>query len=162
MKSPHHEHEDQTAELAETRLLENGGMLELSSGNFVTPVEITLAPNADHPAVLTIYRAENLQKNTDGSPCLFAGEKSAGAFHGPSCYRKETFDPEAAYVIVSEADVSAAQGDAGFIMLYAGQTITIGREQASSPPSLNKNPHVSRGHLILSVDKKPVDKKLVG
>ena len=154
MKSPHHEHEDQTAELAETRLLENGGMLELSSGNFVTPVEITLAPNADHPAVLTIYLAENLQKNTDGSPCLFAGEKSAGAFHGPSCYRKETFDPEAAYVIVSEADVSATQDDAGFIMLYAGQTITIGREQAGSLSSLRENPYVSRGHLILSVDEK--------
>lgn len=154
MKSPHHEHEDQTAELAETRLLENGGMLELSSGNFVTPVEITLAPNADHPAVLTIYRAENLQKNTDGSPCLFAGEKSAGAFHGPSCYRKETFDPEAAYVIVSEADVSATQDDAGFIMLYAGQTITIGREQAGSLSSLRENPYVSREHLVLSVDEK--------
>lgn len=154
MKSPHHEHEGQTAELAETRLLENGGMLELSSGNFVTPVEITLAPNADHPAVLTIYLAENLQKNTDGSPCLFAGEKSAGAFHGPSCYRKETFDPEAAYVIVSGADVSAAQGDAGFIMLYAGQTITIGREQAGSLSSLRENPYVSREHLVLSVDEK--------
>lgn len=154
MKSPHHEHEKQIAELAETRSLENGGMLELSSGNFVTPVEITLAPNADHPAVLTIYLAENLQKNTDGSPCLFAGEKSAGVFHGPSCYREEEFDPEAAYVIVSEADVSAAQGDAGFAVLYAGEPVTIGREQAGSLSSLRENSYVSREHLVLSVDEK--------
>ena len=154
MKSPHHEHEDQTAELPEIRSLENGGTLELSSGNFVTPAEITLAPNAKHPAILTIYRAENLQKNTDGSPCLFAGEKSAGAFHGPSCYREEEFDPEAAYVVVSEADVSATQGDAGFAVLYAGELVTIGREQAGSLSSLRENSYVSREHLVLSVDEK--------
>lgn len=153
MTLPPYEHKDQTAELAEIRSLENGDMLELSRDSFRTPVEITLAPNADHPAALTIYLAENLQKNTDGSPCLFAGEKSAGAFHGPSCYHEQTFDPEAAYVVVSEADISATQ-DAGFIMLYAGQTITIGREQAGSPPSLREDPYVSREHLILSVDKK--------
>lgn len=154
MKSPHHEHKDQTAELPEIRSLENGAMLELSSGNFVTPAEITLAPNADHPATLIIYRAENLQKNTDGSPCLFVGDKAAGAFHESSCYREQTFDPAAAYVIVSEADVSAAQGGAGFVVLYAGEQITIGREQAGRLSSLRENSYVSREHLVLSVDEK--------
>lgn len=131
MKSPHHEHEKQIAELVETRLLENGDTLTLSPNNLKTPVEITLASNADHPVTLTIYRVENLQKNCE-----------------------QTFDSSAAYVIVSEADVSATQDDAGFIMLYAGQTITIGREQAGSLSSLRENPYVSREHLVLSVDEK--------
>lgn len=139
MKSPHHEHEKQIAELVETRLLENGYTLTLPPNNLKTPVEITLAPNAEHPATLTIYRVENLQKNCE-----------------------QTFDPEAAYVIVSEADVSATQDDAGFIMLYAGQTITIGREQAGSPPSLRENSYVSRGHLILSADEGSTDKETGG
>ena len=162
MKSPHHEHEDQTAELAETRSLKKGDTLTLPPNNLKTPVEITLAPNAEHPATLTIYRVENLQKNLDGDPYLFVGDKAVGDLHGPSCYREQTFDPEAAYVIASETDVSATQDDAGFIMLYAGQTITIGREQAGSPPSLRENSYVSRGHLILSVDEGPVDKETGG
>ncbi len=157
MKSPHHEHEKQIAELAETRLLKKGDTLTLPPNNLKTPVEITLAPNAKDPATLIVYRVD--QPQTDRESRLFMGNKGAGGLHETFHNREQTFDPEAAYVIVSEADVSATQDDAGFIMLYAGQTITIGREQAGSPPSLRENSYVSRGHLILSVDEGSTDKE---